>query len=734
MRKREDINKEGRVKNKDSEGAGRAVAHWPRNYESAFAVQFKNADPQECVKAAGDGSFHMKPGHEGFSADVWFCMPCLPETAGCLAACGDLSLSLTSGEILLTVKEKSYRLLGQSPSPGIWHNLAVSFSNGALIGYYDGITVYSDKEEVEAFDIPAGEWILGKGFCGFIRSLRLFGSYMTRDTLGRVLYAGYPGSLPEGAKAVLWYDLSCKTPVELVQGKKILLCQASPGDLSSQIVFNGDTAFKFSDPCQSGSQEYSLALKLRPLLPHGRREAIFSRVINESGDRLCLLLDSEGDAFHFEAAMGDKAVLKSADIASMDICRWHSVILTGGPEGCSLTVDGICSQTAELKDAGADCGEGAFRFPGIAGFCHPVRIGSGDNGEESGFHGYIRYLAEFAAMLDEKTAAAFETAPPFLFDVGIHSLFLPVCNLEGEALKEELTGIPLESVNGSFAAAGKTQPYFDPEPLSYRNDGTVYSDNPYRMWKTGFFCALFQYYVQYFYGVSPASGYDTQGMLLGQAGEFIYGSYAVLPEFELFLLLSPFNPAQRMDALFGKLADSGLLGRLFRLFYSGPYFMESSLNALSLEFLRKVFLCPSQNKSYRDAFAMFTESARALMEGQWKGKSSFEGEGGFAVWVEEAGFEEEDGIFVCVTLGYRKKPGGLGKAAIRGYADPSCFEGTQEGEAVFDKESGSCCCRMAVVKPRMYQFCELLAFSIMPEGEKQACFLDSFRLEEGNYG
>lgn len=686
--------------------------------EIGFAVLLKNLDSAECVKAAFDGTKHLKADKTGFTLALWFCVKTLPEKGkeAVLVSGGGLSILLSGEELKLKFQEKQYSLLENvSVSPLLWHNIAVSFSNGTFVGFYDGITVYSGEAEFSNMDIQAERWELGKNFCGFLKDFRVFSQALSRDELCSVLYAE-----PESTEKIspsAWYVFTKNPPVEKMQKYAIVLCQASFTDVSSQIRFGGDTVFKYSDPATRGSDSYTLLLHIYPDTPKTKRQGIFSRTLSREEEKAALYLSSEGDQFYFEAQIGKEDgisfTLKSDKIEIGDLCRWYTIALVLGKNICSLWVDG--AKKEEKRD-----------FGGIESFCHMVYLGADGSGKEKGFTGYISYAAEFAACLSAEKIAAYAKTPPFLFDASIHSLFHPVQNLAtGEQLREEITGNSLECAGVSFRLANRTTNYYATEALSYYTEGEAYSAKEYEAWRTEFFCGLCRLFFKHMYGMSPVSGYNEENKLLAEVGQRIAKDYALLAEFDSVLLQAGFDATEALKNLFGRLAESDFLHLYTRMFFMKNYVTENSLYTMSLEFLRNIFVLNQIDENYQNAFYLFVKNAGTYAKEMLESKRSYQDDT-LAVSVSSVNLKKDGTKAILEAVLSYTLTGEKRTGKVKGWGEPVCFgESTEEGEVIFSPDKTEQTVSLEINRPRKLEWGKNFSFSIQ-FGEGKQSFLDYY--------
>ncbi len=698
--------------------------------EIGFAVLLKNLDPEECVQAAFDASRHLKADKTGFTLELWFCAKTLPEKGdeAVLVSGGGLSLLLSEGRLKLRFQDQLYSFLENvSVSPLLWHNAAVSFSNGALTAFYDGITVYSGDAEFSGMDIQVGQWELGNHFCGFLKGFRVFPQALSRDGLRSVLYAepedgagergSFQDTLKSGPSPAAWYVFTQNPPVEKIKQYPVVLCQASFTDVSSQIRFRGDTIFKYNDPDTAGSGSYTLLLHVYPDTPKARRQGIFSRIISQTGEKIGLHLASKGDQFYFEAQAGngdaETVAIQSDEISTSDLCRWYTIALVLGTDSCFLWVNGKQNEVSQ-------------GFAGIESFCHMAYLGADGTENEKGLTGYISYAAEFTACLSKEQIEVYSQTPPFLFDPSIHSLFHPVQNLSaGELLREEVTGSSLESTGVAFSIADRTANYYKTGNLSYYSTHKAFSANAYEMWRTQFFCGLCELFFSSMYGIAPSSGYTEDDQLLAEAGERMAGSYARLPEFDSVLLQAGFDVTEALQNLFGCLAQSDFLHLYTRIFFMKHYLTENMLYTMSLEFLRAVFVSSQTDENYQNAFDFFAGKAHLYASEMLQHKNSYQDDT-LSVRVTGASLKK-DGTEVTLetTLSY-KLSGESRTAKIRGWAEPICFRGsTEEGKVVFSPEQTEQAVSLIVAKPKKLEMGKGFSFSIQFE-EKKQYFLDYY--------
>ncbi len=703
--------------------------------EIAFAVLLKNLDSAECVQAFFDSGLHLKADKTGFAIDLWFCAKELPEDGkeAVLLSGGGLSLLLSGGSLKMKYQDKECSLAGKV-SPFLWHNAAVSFSNGEMVGFYDGVTVYSGGEDFTDMDIQVDKWELGKGFCGFLKGLRVFSQALSRDRLCAVLYkepdeevgeepdeevGEEPDEEADGdASLEAWYVFTQNPPAEKVHQYTIVLKQASFTDFSSQIRFSGNTVFKYSDSDMGTSKEYTLLLRIYPDTPKAARQGIFSRTVSRTEDRVSLYLSSEQDQFYFEAEIGGSTsgsllTIKGNKISTGDLCRWYTVALVLREDSCSLWVNGKASEENQ-------------GFTGVESFCHMVYLGTDGTGSQAGITGYISYGAEFTSCLSMEQIEAYAKTPPFVFDKSIHSLFHPVQNLSsGELLREEVTGNALESADASFCLASRTAGYYTTETMSYSNSGQAFSANAYQAWRTEFFCRLCELFFSNMYGVSPSSGYTKENSLLAETGERMAADYVQLPEFDSVLLQAGFDVTDSLESLFGRLAESDFLNLYTRMFFMDRYFKQNALYTMSLEFLRAVFVSGKADENYQNAFNSFVGQASSCVSEVLAHKQSYQDDT-LSVSVQSASLNK-DGEAATLTVGLSYTLTGADRSAeIVGWSDPRCFRGsTEPGKVTFSSGNTAAVVELEVKNPRKIEQGKKFSFAIQFDNDKQY-FLDYF--------
>ncbi len=595
--------------------------------EIGFAALLSNLVQNEYINAFFSSDIHLKSDKTGFALDIWFGTDKIPENDATLVSGGDMALNLGKNGINLIFGDKKYTLYGSSITPQLWHNIALSFSENTVSSYFDGVYTGIIQDLVD-IDIQTDKWKLGENFCGYIKSFRVFTESLNQKDIADILYAEPKQNAEGKTSPSAWYVFDRDPPVEVQASRDIVLRQAAITDVSPLIHFTSDNLLEFNDNVQDGSNSYTLILRICPDLPTTDRQRIISRGEASSEDRIALYLSSENDNYVFEAEISEKKTkLQSEKVNVSDINCWHTLALTLGADGCTIWLNG---KKTEYKDP----------F-GIKSFCRKVRIGGTES--ETGFCGYISYLAEFNSLLSESDIQKYTKNPPFLFDANIHSLFHPVQNLsDGESLNEEISGSALDGKNGTFCIVSQTARYYATEPLSYTNNGKAFSGNDFEKWKIEFFCGLFQKFFFRSYGVSAVYGYTNENVIFDEVASRLQ-KYTELSAFEYFLQRAPFDFMEELQQMFSAIGKSDFLHIFTRMFYVDSYY-KHNLYTMSSEFMQRLV---EENSLYADAFQLFASDIKDYAMQQWKAQKPYN-VGGLKVEVKSLDLDKDNKTLTAV--------------------------------------------------------------------------------------
>lgn len=374
----------------------------------------------------------LDPHH--FSFDIWF-YPTEDRAYSLLSQSSNFQIGVQSDGVLyfhhpsigkFSVSEK-FKI-----QKNIWNHVFFVYDAARADFYLQGYLVYSEKVGSTAFvnDTP---YLAGDGFCGFIRSLRVYGKALKREEVSRYIYeksydeekmpdaALFLVSERHGEKGKLEIRNLSNISVEIEKSSSCALGYVTPVYESRKedgiAAWAGDTALERE--LFSPGQPFSMFVKFYVLPSDNNNQSLISTFLS---------LTQFGMGIKREA--GSKAFLPYVRLETSPVCvgekeikeeEWNDLLISYDGSKLTMFVNGEDCGSFEIDSFPAN--EFSEENPGGMLVLCTSMWEEGGLSNPARFVGYLRNAALFTKALKREDAEAFHINEPFLYEDGLKALY-----------------------------------------------------------------------------------------------------------------------------------------------------------------------------------------------------------------------------------------------------------------------------------------------------------------------